>query len=149
MWVLERQHIEFMRYRKDHMKVVGGEKFSLARGEPLLACFCLTLRAMAVAAGVIRDSLMTAARTGVHMAAESRRAAVLNGPESFELLKTEVLLVPVQKAVALCAKDVGHLHGGAAHFCLVRWYRRSEAPVIDRCSSGLTVFSRCRRDKCK
>ncbi len=39
-WVLEGQHIEFMGYREDHMKVVGGEKFSLARGEPLLACFC-------------------------------------------------------------------------------------------------------------
>ncbi len=141
MWVLQRQHIEFMRYREDHMKVVGGEKFSLARGEPLLACFCLALRAMAVAAGVIRDGLMTAPRTGIQMAAKSRRAAVLNGPKSFEVLKAEALVIPVQKAVALCAEDVGHLHGGATHFCLVRWYRRSEASEIDRCSSGLTVFS--------
>jgi hypothetical protein len=55
------------------------------------------------------------------MAAERRRAAVLNGSESFELLKTEALLVPVQETVALCAEDVGHLDDWPAHFCFVRW----------------------------
>lgn len=50
------------------------------------------------------------------MAAHRRRAAVLNGPESFELLKAEALLVPVQKAVALRPDNVGHLQGWPAHF---------------------------------
>jgi len=51
------------------------------------------------------------------MAAQRCRAAVLNGAESFELLKTQAPLVPVQEAVALCAEDVGHLHDWLAHFC--------------------------------
>ena len=54
------------------------------------------------------------------MAAQRSRAAALNGPKGLELLKIEALLVPVQEAVALRPEDVGHLHGGSAHFCLVR-----------------------------
>jgi hypothetical protein len=57
------------------------------------------------------------------MAAQRRSAAALNGPESRELLKIETLLVPIQKSITLCAEDVSHLHDGAAHFCLLRWYR--------------------------
>jgi hypothetical protein len=63
---------------------------------------------------------MTALRTGIDMASQRSRAAALNGSESLELLKIETLLVPVQEAVALRAKDIGHLHDGPAHFCLVR-----------------------------
>ena len=63
---------------------------------------------------------MTALRTGIDVAAQRSRAATLNGSESLELLKIEALLVPIQEAVALRAKDIGHLHGGPAHFCLVR-----------------------------
>jgi hypothetical protein len=49
------------------------------------------------------------------------RAAALNRPKRLELLKVEAPVIPVQEATALCAKDVGHLHGGPAHFSLVRW----------------------------
>ena len=51
------------------------------------------------------------------MAAQRGCAAVLNRPKRLELLKVEALLVPVQETVALRAEDVGHLHGGATHFC--------------------------------
>jgi hypothetical protein len=49
-----------MRHGEDYVKVVGDEKFSFARIEPLLARLGLALRTMAVAAGVIRDGLVTA-----------------------------------------------------------------------------------------
>jgi hypothetical protein len=55
------------------------------------------------------------------MTAQRSRAAALDSPESLELLKVEALFVPIQEVVALRAKDVSHLHGGTAHFCLWRW----------------------------
>jgi hypothetical protein len=36
-------------------------------------------------------------------------------------LKVKAPSIPIQEAVALSAEDVGHLHGGPAHFCLLRW----------------------------
>jgi len=63
---------------------------------------------------------VAAAQTGIEMAAQGRRATVLNRSIGFELLKTEALLVPFEEAAALGAEDIGHLHGGAAHFCFDR-----------------------------
>ena len=55
------------------------------------------------------------------MAAQRSRAAALNGTKGFELLKVKASSIPIQEAVALRAEDVGHLHGGPAHFGFVRW----------------------------
>jgi len=64
---------------------------------------------------------MTAARTRVEMTTQSRGAAVPDGAEHFQLLKAETRPVSVEKAVALCTDEIGHLQGGPAHFCLLRW----------------------------
>jgi len=97
------------------MKVVGCQKLAFTSGQPAFARLRLALRAVPVTAGVVRDGLMAALRTGIDMAAQRSRAAALNRPKGFELLKVEALVIPVQKAATLCAKDVGHLHGGPAH----------------------------------
>jgi hypothetical protein len=55
---------------------------------------------------------MPALRTGIEMSSQRRRAAFLNGSESLELLIIETRFVSVQKAAALRAEDIGHLHGG-------------------------------------
>jgi hypothetical protein len=60
-------------------------------------------------------------RTGIDMTAQRSRAAALNGAKGLELLKVKAPSIPIQEAVALSAEDVGHLHGGPAHFCLLRW----------------------------
>jgi len=63
---------------------------------------------------------MTASRTSIEMTTQSRRAAVRDGPEGFELLIVETASIPVQEAIALRAEDVGHLHGGPVHLFWVR-----------------------------
>ena len=64
--------------------------------------------------------LVTALRTGIDMTAQRSRAAALNGAKGLELLKVKASSIPIQETVALLAEDVGHLHGGPAHFCLLR-----------------------------
>jgi hypothetical protein len=80
----------------------------------------LALRTVPVPARVIGDGLVTALRTGIDMTAQRSRAAALNGAKGLELLKVKASSIPIQETVALCAEDVGHLHGGPAHFCLWR-----------------------------
>ena len=50
------------------------------------------------------------------MAAQSRGATAQNGTKGFELLKAKAGSIPVQEAIAVRAKDVGHLEGGPSHF---------------------------------
>src|SRR5215472_16274609 len=102
------------------MKVAGGEKLAFASGEPMFARLRLAFRTMPVAARVIGDGPVTAFRTGIEVAAQRSRAAALNGPKGLELLKVQAPLIPIQKTVALRAENVGHLHGGPAHFCRLR-----------------------------
>jgi hypothetical protein len=72
---------------------------------------------MTVAAGVIRDGFVSALQTGIDVSAQRRRAAALDRAESFELLIIEASFVLIEKAIALCAENVGQLHGWPAHFC--------------------------------
>jgi hypothetical protein len=102
------------------MKVAGGEKLALASGEPMFTRLRLALRTVPVPARVIGDGLVTTLRTGIDMTAQRSRAAALNGAKGLELLKAKALAIPIQEALALRAEDVGHLHGGPAHFCLWR-----------------------------
>lgn len=118
--VFERQHVQLVRNTEDDMEVCRRQDFLFAGSQPALACLRLALRAMPVPARVIGNGLMTALRTRIEMAAHGCRATVLDGTEDFQLLKAEARSVSVEKAVALRAKDVGHLQGGPAHFCLLR-----------------------------
>ncbi len=60
------------------------------------------------------------------MAAQGRRAATGDGSQHGQLLEAQPGSILVQKAGLVRAKDIGHLHGGAAHsgLCSLR----------DRCS---------------
>jgi hypothetical protein len=118
--VVQRQYIEFVRHGEYDMKVAGGEKLALTSCEPMFTRLRLALRTVPVPARVIGDGLVTALRTGIDMTAQRSRAAALNGAKGLELLKVKAPSIPIQEAVALRAEDVGHLHGGPAHFCLLR-----------------------------
>src|ERR1700680_1744740 len=69
--VLQSQWRELRRQREHHMDVTRRAKLSLARGDPAFPGRGLTLRAVAIAAAVLRDGgTMPAAGTFVEMAAE-------------------------------------------------------------------------------
>ena len=121
MRILECEHVEFMRNTEDDMEVCRRQDFLFASSQPALACLCLALGAMPVTARVVGNGLMTAAWTGVEMATQGCCTAVLDSTEHLQLLKAEARSVSVEKAVALCTDEFGHLQGGPAHFCLLRW----------------------------
>ena len=56
---------------------------------------------------------MTTAGTRVEMATQGCCAAVLDSAKHFQLLKAEARPVSVEKAVALCANEIGHLQVGS------------------------------------
>jgi hypothetical protein len=75
-----------------------------AASEPSLACLCLTLRAVSVSAGVEGEGRMTAPGTLIEMAAQSWRAAALNGAQHFQLLIAEPGSVLCNEAITVRAK---------------------------------------------
>jgi hypothetical protein len=115
-----------VRHGEDHVKVTCRKQFLLSRGEPALASLALALRAMPVAAGVIRDdgrtiaAFLAALRTRIEMAAQRRSPAIADGAERFQLLIAKTGSIAVQKTIALRVEDIGHLQGGPAHVSLVR-----------------------------
>src|SRR5277367_7173245 len=97
------------------MIVADRQQFLLPLLKPLVARSGLTLRAVPVAAGVIRDSLVPAAYAGVAMAAEGSGAAARDSIEHLALRPGQGCAVPLAKAVACNSNDIGHLEGRPAH----------------------------------
>src|SRR5208337_1880381 len=85
------------------------------------------------------------------MATQGSGAAAQNGTKGFELLKAKARSIPIQEAIALRAKDVGHLEGGPTHSCLFRLKLRLMFSVLvrERPSRGLTTVCKCRCDRCR
>ena len=96
--------VQLVRQGEHHMKVRQTEQLLFPAGEPSLARLRLTLRAVSIPAGVERDDRMTAPGTVIEMAAQSRRAAALNGAQHFQLLIAEPGPVLGNKAITVRAK---------------------------------------------
>src|SRR5258708_11462074 len=75
---------------EDHVQVAGREKLTLTRGDPAFPGSDLTLRAVAIAAAVIRDG-GTIPATGalLEMTAERGSTTPPNGPQPFDVLPTD------------------------------------------------------------
>jgi len=84
-------------------------KVSLGR-HPLGARPALTLRAVAMATGVIGDAPGAAGRTGVDAPSQRRRPAAGDRAEHYAVCRQEVVCAPIRGAVG--AHDVRHLVGG-------------------------------------
>jgi hypothetical protein len=104
-----------MRQSKDDMEVGHGEQVLLTPRELAMARLGLTLRAVPVAARIIRDGLEITSRAGIQMASERSCSASGDGPQHAQLLVAQPGTVLFSKAVTLDAKDVGHLHGRPTH----------------------------------
>ena len=132
--VLPHQRHKLMWNAEDEMKVADRQQFLLALPNPLVARSGLTLGAVPVAAGVIRDGLVAAVYAGVAMTAEGGGAAARDGIEHLALRPGQGSAVPLSKAVACNTNDVGHLEGWPAHLFLSLSTAGSAI-----CSSGLTA----------
>ena len=98
------QPVQLMWQREHHMKVRQAEQFLFPARKPSLACLRLALRTVPVPAGVERDGRMTAPGTLIEMAAQSRRAAALDGAQHFQLLIAEPGSVLSNEAIAVRAE---------------------------------------------
>src|SRR5215470_9376231 len=104
-WVLQRQHIQFVRHSEHDMEIAGVEEFALPCCDPALASLRLTLGAVAIATRVVRDGLIPTTRASITMPAEGSGAATLNGTKGFELLKIKARSIPIQKAITVRAQN--------------------------------------------
>jgi len=96
------------------------QQIGLARRQPLLCRRALALRAVPVAARVVRDLAVCALLAARDMATESRRSAVLDRRHHFELAEAHMAGIGPAPCRAVAAEDVRDLQ---------RWTRHKEARV--------------------
>ncbi len=98
---------------EDDVEVGNREQFGFAPLEPACAGQCLTLGAVPVAAGVIRDADVGALAALFDVAAEGGGAAGFNGAQEAELLKREP--VALLEGGPVTSNDIGQLEGRPLH----------------------------------
>src|ERR1035438_3725529 len=100
------------------MSVMRGEQLGLARSQPTFARVALALRAVPVAARVIRDCAMAAAGALIQMAAQRGGAAPLDGHQHSEVQPVEPRGGPVHESLAGSDYDIGQLQEWPLHSLL-------------------------------
>src|SRR5215469_3734931 len=144
--VLPHERHEDVRHAKDQVVVANGQQFLLTLLQPLVASVALALRAVPIAARVVRDGFMTAARAQIAMPTESSRTAAGNGFEHLDLWPGQECGVGFAECPCCNVDDVGHLEGRPAHplafssagpcSAMVSWSSGLTAACIGRCRSG-------------
>ena len=115
-FVLQSQWSKLRRKCEDHMDVVRREKFSLTCGDPAFPSRGLTLRAVPISAGVVRDGgAMPAAGALIEMTAECGGATARNGQQYFDVFPAEPLAISFDEGSSCAADEIGHLEGRPAH----------------------------------
>src|SRR6267378_3173435 len=117
--VLQDQGGQTTRKREDHMDVAGREKLLATRCEPAVASPRLTLRAVPVAARVVGDGTMSAARALIEMPAERGGTTPPNGQEHFDVLPGDPLTASFDECVSRGADQIGHLEGWPVHLLVL------------------------------
>src|ERR1700676_1038170 len=106
---------------EDYVQIAGREKFPSPRSDPAVPSSGLTLRAMAIAAAVIRDGgAMSAAGTLIEMTAECGGTTPANGQQYFDVLPTEPVAISFEESVSRGADQIGHLEWWPGHLVLLR-----------------------------
>src|SRR5271170_4353582 len=113
--VLPHQRHKRMWDAEDEMIVADGQQFLLSLRQPLIARADLAFRAVPVAAGVIRDGLMSAAQARIAMTTERSGTAAHDRIHHLALRPGQRGAVLLPEAVTTDANDVGHLEGRSAH----------------------------------
>src|SRR5882762_3800659 len=102
------------------MDIAHGEKFSSTCCDPAFPGRSLTLRAVPVAARVVRDGAMPAASALIEMTAQCGGTTPRHGPQHLDMLPTEPVPVSFQESSSRGADEIGHLQGRPAHLLLQR-----------------------------
>ena len=92
------------------MDVGRGEKFAAACLDPAFASTGLTLRTVAIAAAVVRDSgAMSTAGALIDMTAECGGATACHGQQDLNVRPADPLTVALDESRSCAADQVGHL----------------------------------------
>jgi hypothetical protein len=113
--ILPHQRHERVRHAEDQVEVADRQQFLLTLVEPLVASVGLALGTVPVAARVVGDDLMTAARALIAMATERGGAAPCNGIEHLDLRPGQGLAIAFAESAACLADYIGHLKGWPTH----------------------------------
>lgn len=97
------------------MKIRHRQQFLGANFQPLIAGIGLALGAMPIATRVERDGSMTALRTGIDVAAQRCRTAMLNSAQHLEMLPSQPATALLNEISTDCAKDFSHLERWPFH----------------------------------
>jgi len=103
------------------MDVARGEKFLATRFEPTLAGVGLTLRAVPVAAAVVRDG--RAVPTGdafIEMPAQGSGATARDGSQHFDVLPGDPPATAFDEGASRGANQIGHLKRRPVHLRVLR-----------------------------
>src|SRR6202161_2983384 len=102
------------------MDVACGQKLLPACRDPGFPSGGLTLRAMPISAGVVRDrGTMPAASALIQMAAQCGRATPRDGQQHFDMLPADPLAASLEEAGSCGADEIGHLQGRPTHLLLL------------------------------
>jgi hypothetical protein len=116
--------------------------------EPVVACRRLTLGTVPVAAGVVSESLVTAAIASFQMSAQRGRTAQADIAQHLPLLVRESMAPVLKELVLVSVKDIGHFEPMSVHAVLFppRAMRMSR---MGRSSSGLAVACSLASETCR
>ena len=118
--VLERDGAD-RRRQGEHDVIVGNrQEFRLAVFEPLPRRGGLTLRAVAIPAGVVGDPFVRAVLAALDVPAERGRATGLDRRHNLQLVEAHVTGVGLSPRRPVGAKDVGDLEARPRHAAAVR-----------------------------
>ncbi len=118
--VVERQGADRRRQREADMIIGDRQEFGLALGQPLSGGCPLTLRAVAVATGVVGDARVGAILAALDVSAERRGPAALDRRHDFQLSEADVASVGFAPRRPMGSKDVGDLQARPRHAAAVR-----------------------------
>src|SRR5271157_1642784 len=115
--------------------------------EPAVAGRGLTLGTVPVAAGVVSESLVTAAIASFQMSAQRGRTAQADIAQHLPLLVRESMAPALKELVLVSVKDIGHFEPMSVHAVLFPpWVRVMR---MGRSSSGLAVACSLASETCR
>jgi len=103
------------RQREHNMEVRHRQQIGLARGQPVLCRRALALRAVPVAARVVRDLAVRALLAARDMSAERRRTATLDRRHHLQLTEADMAGIGPAPCRAVAAEDVRDLQRWTRH----------------------------------